>query len=405
MHPNSPIGHLIHSAIFRRALMGVLVGSSVIAIIMSPWGRQSGGHFNPAITLTFFRLGKLAFWDTLLYVIAQFTGAVGGVGLAVYLLRGAPKHPSVHFAVTIPGIFGNVGAFLGEITISYVLMTVILASSDRKTVARFTPYLVGFLYTTFIILESPLSGMSMNPARTFGSAVRARYWQAFWIYLLAPTLGMLAAAQSFLWARGGIGPYCGKLNNQNEKRCIFRHGYSGGRVHESNFQGEIKMNKWKLGVPVLAIVFFAAFYAFRPDQLVTNRHVNEDFPVADQATSAEALESGVFSGVMHPTTGSAAVYRLADGDLILRFTNFRTSNGPDVHVYLVDAADAKDSATVEHTDFIDLGTIKGNIGDQNYTLGRDLDLSKYRTVSIWCKRFAVNFGAAPLKSVKRAMQN
>ena len=92
--------------------------------------------------------------------------------------------------------------------------------------------------------------------------------------------------------------------------------------------------------------------------------------------------------------GTAAIYRLADGGRILRFTNFKTSNGPDVHVYLVAADDV--NAAVQRGEFIDLGTIKGNVGDQNYALAHDLDLSKYRTVSIWCKRFSVNFGAAPL---------
>jgi len=158
------------------------------------------------------------------------------------------------------------------------------------------------------------------------------------------------------------------------------------------------MNKWKLSLSVLAIMLFAAWLAFRPERLIINRVVNEAFPVPTQASSAEAVESGTFSGIAHPTIGTATIFRLADGDRILRFTNFRTSNGPDVHVYLVAAADAKDSATVKHTEFIDLGTIKGNIGDQNYALGRDLDLAKYRTVSIWCKRFAVNFGAAPLRA-------
>jgi hypothetical protein len=156
------------------------------------------------------------------------------------------------------------------------------------------------------------------------------------------------------------------------------------------------MSKWKLILPI-AIALFAAWYVFRPERLMVNRQVNEDFPPAE-ASSSQVLESGTFSGVMHPTGGIATIYRLADGDRILRFTNFKTSNGPDVHVYLVAVDDAKDSATVKGADFIDLGEIKGNIGDQNYALGHDLDLSKYRTVSIWCKRFAVNFGAAPLKT-------
>jgi hypothetical protein len=108
---------------------------------------------------------------------------------------------------------------------------------------------------------------------------------------------------------------------------------------------------------------------------------------------------------MHPSTGTATIYRLADGDRILRFTNFRTSNGPDVHVYLVAANDAKDTATVKRADVIDMGIIKGNIGDQNYALSADLDLSKYRTISIWCKRFAVNFGAAPLRTGPVLSQN
>lgn len=158
------------------------------------------------------------------------------------------------------------------------------------------------------------------------------------------------------------------------------------------------MNKWRIAIPVLAIALFAAWYAFRPERLVINHRVDEAFPAAEGASSSQALESGTFSGVVHPTTGAATIYRLADGTRLLRLTNFKTSNGPDVHVYLVAAADAKDSATVAHADFIDLGTMKGNMGDQNYALGPDVDLAKYRTVSIWCKRFAVNFGAAPLRA-------
>jgi hypothetical protein len=96
---------------------------------------------------------------------------------------------------------------------------------------------------------------------------------------------------------------------------------------------------------------------------------------------------------------------MEDGGLMLRFTNFRTSNGPNVHVYLVGADDAKDSETVQAAGFIDLGPIKGNIGDQNYALGSDVDLSKYRAVSIWCQRFSVNFGAAPLRPDHSVSQN
>src|SRR5262245_52135093 len=203
MHPASPLRHLIHDALFRRALMGFLVGSTVIAIIITPWGKQSGGHFNPAITLTFYRLGKLAFWDAFFYIVAQFAGAAGGVGIAASVLQDASKSSPVRYAVTAPGLFGDAGAFTGEMTISFVLMTGILFASNREPTARYTPYLVGVLYAMFITVEAPLSGMSMNPARTFGSAFGAGYWQAFWIYLIAPTLGMLAGAEVYLWASGG----------------------------------------------------------------------------------------------------------------------------------------------------------------------------------------------------------
>ena len=229
-YPASPVRHFVPSAVVRRAIMGLLVGSTVVTIILTPWGKQSGGHFNPAITLTFYRLGKVQFWDTVFYVAAQFVGAAGGVAIAAYLLRGSTADATVRYAVTAPGIFGNSGALTGEVSISFILMTAILFASNREALARYTPYVVGVLYATFITFETPLSGMSMNPARTFGSAFRAGYWQAIWIYFIAPTVGMLVGAEIFLWVRGGIPPYCAKLCHDNDKRCIFQHSV---RRHES----------------------------------------------------------------------------------------------------------------------------------------------------------------------------
>lgn len=156
------------------------------------------------------------------------------------------------------------------------------------------------------------------------------------------------------------------------------------------------MKKWGSGILAIVIALgIVAWYAFRPERLVVNQTVSEPFP-GGQSSSAQTLASGTFHSVLHPTKGTATVYRLEDGSRALRFTNFNTSNGPDVHVYMVAADDARDHATVLHSGFVDLGVIKGNIGDQNYSIGPDVDLSKYRTVSIWCKRFSVNFGAAPL---------
>jgi len=158
------------------------------------------------------------------------------------------------------------------------------------------------------------------------------------------------------------------------------------------------MKIWtKVVIPIAVVAAVAAWYAFRPERLVVNRHVDESMPGLQGGSSAQPLESGQFYSVLHPTAGTATIYQLGDGTRVLRLANFSTSNGPDVHVYMVAADDAKDAATVEKAGFIDLGVIKGNIGDQNYALTNDLNLTKYRAVSIWCKRFSVNFGAAALR--------
>ena len=153
----------------------------------------------------------------------------------------------------------------------------------------------------------------------------------------------------------------------------------------------------KFAILIVAVSLLVAWYAFRPERLVVNRSVDEAMPTTQVGSSPQPLASGHFYRILHPTEGTATIYQMGDGTRVLRLTSFRTSNGPDVHVYIVASDDAKDAETVKNAGFIDLGSLKGNIGDQNYTLDSDLDLAKYRAVSIWCKRFAVNFGAAPLR--------
>jgi hypothetical protein len=152
----------------------------------------------------------------------------------------------------------------------------------------------------------------------------------------------------------------------------------------------------RLKVTLLAVIIAGAgaWYAFRPERLFINQRVNEQFPTASAANNQ--LAAGQFHSGAHETKGMATVFQLADGKKTLRLTNFATSNGPDVHVYLVAATDAKDNDSVTKAEFVDLGTLKGNIGDQNYELPANADLAKYRAVTIWCKRFSVNFGTAPL---------
>ncbi|HWY43981.1 MAG TPA: DM13 domain-containing protein [Candidatus Sulfotelmatobacter sp.] len=114
--------------------------------------------------------------------------------------------------------------------------------------------------------------------------------------------------------------------------------------------------------------------------------------------NAKPLLTGTFHGKVHSTSGRATVYQGADGKKILRLTHFKTSNGPDVHVILVAAKDAKDDANFisGNVERIELGKLKGNEGDQNYELPENIDLAKFQTVSIYCERFNANFGAAPL---------
>ena len=155
------------------------------------------------------------------------------------------------------------------------------------------------------------------------------------------------------------------------------------------------------GLIYSAIIFAAvvAWAAFRPERLFVNAKVNESMPTATAANNPQSvLASGMFHSVAHKTSGNASVYQLGDGRRILRLTNFETSNGPDVRVYLVAANDAADSDTVTKVGFREISPLKGNIGDQNYDIPSDVDLAKYRAITIWCKRFSVNFATAPLSA-------
>jgi aquaporin Z len=163
--------------------------------------------------------------DALFYVLAQFTGATTGVFASAFLLNPWISHPAVNYAVTVPGAAGTAIAFGAELLISFLLMTVILFVSNSKTLPAFTGLIAGILVATYVTLESPLSGMSMNPARTLGSAALAHTWTAWWIYFTAPPIGMLAAAELFLGLRGAPDILCAKLHHQNDKRCIFRCGF------------------------------------------------------------------------------------------------------------------------------------------------------------------------------------
>ncbi len=238
-YPTSPIRQAIADPFLRRILMGLAMGLTAIAIIYSPWGKQSGAHINPSITLTFLRLGKVEPWDAVFYILAQFAGGLAGVLIALAALGRWLADPSVNYVATVPGPEGTAVAFLSELVISFILISVVLIATNTQNLARFTGLFAGILVATYISIEAPLSGMSMNPARTFGSALPAQVWTALWVYFTAPPLGMLFAAEVYLRLKGAHQVFCAKLHHQNNKRCIFRCGYKNkGIQHLSAKQGE-----------------------------------------------------------------------------------------------------------------------------------------------------------------------
>jgi hypothetical protein len=160
-----------------------------------------------------------------------------------------------------------------------------------------------------------------------------------------------------------------------------------------------------IGAAALVVVALAWFW-FRPELLLVNTTVQEPLPSPVVMTEGSAAASnirsfGAFRGLAHETSGTATIYMLPDGTHTLRLSELQTSNGPDVRVYLVSGTDGANDRVIHAGDFIDLGALKGNTGDQNYTLPPDVDVERYQSVSIWCRRFAVNFGAASLTSSAR----
>lgn len=220
-HPSSPVRRAVASGDLRRFIMGLAMGSTAIAIVYSPWGKQSGAHINPSVTLAFLRLGKIAAGDAAFYVASQFAGGAAGVLVASALFgRSVLADPAVAYVATVPGPRGPLGAFAAELAISFLLMLVVLNVSNSRF-SRFTGLCAGALVATYITFEAPLSGMSMNPARSFGSAFASGTWTAFWVYLLAPPVAMTLAAEAFRRVGRAREAHCAKLHHDNDKRCIF----------------------------------------------------------------------------------------------------------------------------------------------------------------------------------------
>jgi aquaporin Z len=219
-HPQSPVWQALPDPLARRGVMGFAMGLTAIALVYSPWGQRSGAHFNPAVTLTFFRLGKVAPRDLAGYVVAQFVGGIAGIAVAAAIIGPILAHPSVRYVATLPGA-SVAAAFAAEVVMTAILMSIVLVVSNSPRYARFTGLCAGMCVALFIAVEAPVSGMSLNPARTFASALAARDWTALWVYFVAPPLGMLLAASVHQRLPRAPRIRCAKLQHGENAPCIF----------------------------------------------------------------------------------------------------------------------------------------------------------------------------------------
>lgn len=220
-HPRSPPAIRVRRPLARRAVVGLAMAATAVLLITSPWGRRSGAHMNPAVTLAFTLLGKVDPRDAVGYIAGQFAGGVGGV-LTARLLLG-PSLAEVRYAVTQPGPppRGAPVAFAAELTIAFILFATVLVVSNLPVTMAYTPIAAAGLVFLFITFEAPLSGMSLNPARTVASAVVARTYRGIWIYLLGPPLGMIAAAGVYAALLGTQAVHCARLDHRGELPCPF----------------------------------------------------------------------------------------------------------------------------------------------------------------------------------------
>lgn len=217
-YPGSVLHQFIADATLRRVLIGMAMGLTAIGLIHSPWGKRSGAHMNPAVTLSFLRLGRISPRDALFYATAQVAGATLCTLLVRAALGEAFASAPVHHVATQPGPGGPAIAFAAELVIAFLMMTTVLRVSASERWAPYTGICAGVLVALFISIEAPLSGMGLNPARSLASALSAADFHHLWIYLLAPAAGMLAAAE--LHQRLARRTGCAKLLHPVDYRCI-----------------------------------------------------------------------------------------------------------------------------------------------------------------------------------------
>jgi aquaporin Z len=196
-HPGSSLHQVVNAGFARRALMGLAMGATAVCLIYSPWGKRSGAHMNPAVTLANLQMERISWQNALWYIAAQFAGGALSVFLVKIIAPQWLADTTVNYVATLPN-GGIVAAFAAEFTISFFLLTAVLHCSNSRY-ASLTGWLAGLLVAVYITFEAPLSGMSMNPARTIASALPGNIWTGWWIYFAAPIGGMVLAGYLYRW--------------------------------------------------------------------------------------------------------------------------------------------------------------------------------------------------------------
>jgi aquaporin Z len=213
----SPVVSAIPDSNLRRLLTGVIFAGTATAIVYSPLGRRSGGHINPAVTLAFLRLGKISPKSAAIYIAVQIAGALTGAALVLAIWRGWAK--SVSLGATVPKDGGAAAAVAAEAAVTFLLVSLILNFVDRRRLMPFTAAAAGALVAFFVFVEAPVSGTSLNPARTLGPAVVGGTFTDLWIYFIGPVVGALVAVFAYRRRRPGVA--CGKLFHTEAVRCRF----------------------------------------------------------------------------------------------------------------------------------------------------------------------------------------
>ncbi len=222
-YPGSAIHQAVQNDFLRLIIMGFAMGVTATLIIYSPMGKLSGAQMNPAVTFTFYGLKKMKINDAIFYSLFQCAGGTLAVLLMRLILGKAFAEAHVNYVVTAPGKYGPLSAFMVEVIIAFVMMLMILITSNSERMAKYTGVFAGCFVMAYVIISGPISGFSMNPARSIASAIPSGHYNSFWIYLTAPFIGMFSGAACYQYFKGVV--HCAKMHHSKFYKCIFNCEY------------------------------------------------------------------------------------------------------------------------------------------------------------------------------------